>query len=141
MIHYLLDTSTCVFYLRGKLNFNQFVEEPWRERCCISEVTLLELRYGAENSNHPQKHHQAVDVFLSGLTVIPIIKIIDTYAIEKVRLKKMGTPMHDEFDLIIGTSALASDLILVTDNVKHFMNFDQIKIENWSSGKRYIFTS
>jgi tRNA(fMet)-specific endonuclease VapC len=134
-MRYLLDTNICVFYLRGKLDFNQFLEEPWRESCCISEVTILELRYGAENSNNPQKHHQVVDMFLYGLTVIPIVKAIDIYAKEKVRLKKMGTPLHDEFDLIIGASAIANDLTLVTDNVKHFINFKDINIRNWISDK------
>ena len=128
MMRYLLDTNICVFYLRGKL---QFPEKQWWESCCISEVTLLELRYGAENSNNPQKHHQAVDLFLDDLTVIPIIKVIDIYAKEKVRFKKMGTPLHDEFDLIIGATAIANDLILVTDNTKHFKNFEGLKIENW----------
>jgi len=121
-----------VFFLRGKLNFNQFVEEQWRECCCISEVTILELRFGAENSNDPQKHHYVVDVFLSDLKVIPIAKSVDIYAREKVRLRKIGVPMHDEFDLIIGATAISSDLILVTDNVKHFKNFQGLKIENWS---------
>ena len=130
-MYYLLDTNICVFYLRGKLNFNQFISVPWRENCCISEITILELRYGAENSNQPQRHHQAVDAFLYGLTVIPIVKVIDTYTKEKVRLRKMGTPINDEFDLIIGASAIANDLILVTDNAKHFVNFENLKIENW----------
>jgi len=130
-MRYLLDTNICIFYLRRKLNFNHFVKEQWREDCCISEVTVLELRFGAENSNNPQKHHQAVDVFLSGLTILPIVKAIDVYAKEKVRLRKAGNPMHDEFDLIIGASAIANDLILVTDNVKHFRNFEGIKMENW----------
>jgi len=132
MMRYLLDTNVCVFYLRGKLNFNQLLEEQWRDICCISEVTVLELRYGAENSNNPQKHHQAVDVFLDDLTVIPITTAIDIYAKEKVRFKKMGMPLHDEFDLIIGATAIANELILVTDNTKHFKNFDGIKIENWA---------
>jgi tRNA(fMet)-specific endonuclease VapC len=52
-MRFLLDTDICVFYLRGKLHFSQFVEVPWRKACCISEVTVLELRYGAENSNNP----------------------------------------------------------------------------------------
>ena len=128
---YLLDTNICVFHLRCKLNFNQFVDNPWRDICCISEVTVLELRYGAENSNQPQKHHQAVDLFLNGLSVLPVSNAIDTYAKEKVRFRKMGMPMHDEFDLIIGASAISNNLILVTDNVKHFIKFDNIKIDNW----------
>jgi len=131
MMRYLLDTNICVFFLRGKLNFSQFVGVQWRECCCISEVTVLELHYGAENSNNSAKHHNAVDMFLSGLTVVPITGAIDIYAKEKVRLRRAGIPLHDEFDLIIGTSAVANDLILVTDNTKHFKNFENIKIENW----------
>ena len=131
MIRYLLDTNICVSFLRGKLDFKQFVTGAWRDCCCISEVTVLELRYGAENSNNPQKHHHAVDMFLSGLSVIPIVKAINIYAQEKVRLRKIGTPLHDEFDLIIGVSAIANGMVLVTDNVKHFKNLSDIKLENW----------
>lgn len=43
------------FVLRGK-NFTSagwFVEEQWRENCCISDMTILELPYSAENSNYP----------------------------------------------------------------------------------------
>ena len=128
---FLLDTNICVYYLRGRLNFNRFIEESWRDICCISEVTVLELRYGAENSNYPQKHHQAVNLFLNDLSILPITKAVDAYAKEKVRFRKMGIPMHDEFDLIIGASAIFNNLILVTDNVKHFIEFDNIKIDNW----------
>jgi tRNA(fMet)-specific endonuclease VapC len=39
--------------------------------------------------------------------------------------------MHDEFDLLIGVTAISNKLILVTDNVKDFVNIDGIKIENW----------
>jgi len=128
MIRYLLDTNICIFYLRGKYKFD---EVQWRENCCISEITVLELRYGAENSNNPQKHHQAVDMFLNGLSIVSISRSIDVYVKEKVRLRKKGMPLHDEFDLIIGATAIASDLILITDNEKHFSNLDCIKIENW----------
>ena len=132
MMRYLLDTNICIYFLRGKLDFSRFVERPWRECCCISEVTVLELRYGAENSSNPQKHHYAVDLFLSGLKVIPIVKSVDTYAKEKVRFRKAGMPFHDEFDIIIGATAISNDLILITDNVKHFKHFEGIEIDNWS---------
>jgi tRNA(fMet)-specific endonuclease VapC len=131
MIQYLLDTSICVFYLRGKLNFNEFVQNNWREHCCVSEVTVLELHFGAENSNNPQKHHKAVNDFLQGLTIISVDQCALVYSKEKIRFRKIGKPLHDEFDLIIGSSAIAKDLILVTNNVKHFKNFENIKINNW----------
>jgi len=34
-------------------------------------------------------------------------------------------------DLIIGATALHEDLILVTDNVKHFSRIPGLRIENW----------
>ncbi len=65
-MQYLLDTNTCVFFLRGKLNLNQKIKDKGRESCYISEITVVELRYGAENSDNPAKSHKAVDGFRNG---------------------------------------------------------------------------
>jgi len=54
-MHYLLDTSTCVFFLRGKLKMDEYIKSIGREKFYISEVTILELRYGAENSKIRQR--------------------------------------------------------------------------------------
>ena len=62
---YLLDTSTCVFFLRGKINLDSIIKEKGRENCFISEITVLEFRYGAENSMNPKKSHKAVDAFVN----------------------------------------------------------------------------
>lgn len=130
-MQYLLDTSICVFFLRGKLNLDDMIREKGRENCFISEITVIELRYGAENSDHPIKSHKAVDNFVNGLSIIPLFGSIRRYAKEKVRLRKIGKAMHDEFDLLIGATAIENKLTLVTDNVKDFERLDGIKIENW----------
>lgn len=130
---YLLDTSTCVFYLRGKLNLLDIIKEKGRKDFYISEITISELRYGAENSDNPIKTHKLVDSFLDIIAVIPIIGSIKRYAKEKVRLKKLGKPMHDDFDLLIGVTAVENKLVLVTDNIKDFEKIEGIKIENWYS--------
>ncbi|MEQ8554353.1 MAG: hypothetical protein RIC06_00675 [Cyclobacteriaceae bacterium] len=80
---------------------------------------------------NPTKSHKAVDRFINGLTIIPIYSSVRLYAKEKVRLRKIGKPMHDEFDLLIGVSAIENKLTLVTDNVKDFELIEGIKIENW----------
>jgi len=128
---YLLDTSICVFFLRGKLNLDKMVKEVGLEKCYISEITVAELRFGAENSDDPMKSNKAVDIFLKGLTIIPIFGSIKRYAVEKVRLRKIGKPMHDEFDLLIGVTAIENQLILVTDNTKDFKLLNGIQMENW----------
>ena len=128
---YLLDTNICVFFLRGKLNLDGLIKDKGRENCYISEITVVELRYGAENSDNPTQSHKAVDAFLNGLSIIPIFGCIKRYAKEKVRLRRIGKPMHDEFDLLIGVTAIENKLTLVTDNVKDFERLDGIEIENW----------
>ncbi len=133
---YLLDTSTCVFYLRGKLKLNEYIKEKGRENCYISEITIIELRYGAENSDNPTESHKAVDDFLNGLSIIPIFGSIRRYATEKVRLRKLGKLIHDEFDLLIGATAIENELILVTDNIKDFQRLEGIKLENWFRRKK-----
>ena len=130
---YLLDTSTCVFFLRGRLNLDKIFLDRGVENCYISELTIFELKYGAQNSGNPKKSHEAVNRFVGGLKVMPILGIADKYAEVKVQLKKNGTPMHDEFDLIIGLTALENNLTLVTDNVKDFRFIEGLKIENWMS--------
>ncbi len=132
-MQYLLDTNTCIFYLRGKLDLDRIINQKGRENCFISEITVFELRYGAENSDNPAKSHKAVDHFVNGLSIIPIFGSIKRYAKEKVRLKKLGKPMHDEFDLLIGVTSIEHKLILVTDNRKDFERLDGVKIENWFS--------
>ena len=130
-MQYLLDTNICVFFLRGKLNLDELIKEKGRENFSISEVTVFELRYGAENSKEPAKSHRAVDAFVNNLSVIPIFGSVRLYAKEKVRLRKIGKPMHDVFDLLIGVTAINNKLILVTDNIKHFQGLDGIRMENW----------
>jgi tRNA(fMet)-specific endonuclease VapC len=134
-MQFLLDTNTCVFFLRGKLNLDEIIKEKGRENCFISEITVAELLYGAENSDNPAKSHKTVDAFVKGVSIIPIYGSIKRYAKEKVRLKNIGKPMHDEFDLLIGVTAIENKLTLITDNVKDFERLDGIKIENWFKRK------
>ena len=134
-MQYLLDTSICIFFLRGMLDFDDIIRQKGLDNCFISELTVFELKYGAENSDDPKKSHQAVDKFVKGLTVIPIFGIVKEYAETKVYLRKNGTPLHDEFDLIIGVTALANELTLVTDNTKDFRFIKNLKLENWFNRK------
>ena len=110
---------------------DKILKEKGLENCYISEVTVLELRFGAENSKDKDKSHKAVDVFLKGIVIVPIYGSIKKYAEEKVRLNKIGKPQNDEFDLLIGVTAIENKLILVTENKKDFQNLLGIDIENW----------
>lgn len=132
---YLLDTNTCIFFLKGKLSLDEIIKDKGLENCFISEITVAELRFGPENSDNPAKSNKAVDSFISGIAIIPIFGSIKRYAKEKVRLRKAGTPANDEFDLLIGVTAVENKLTLVTDNSKHFTSIAGLKLENWFKRK------
>jgi tRNA(fMet)-specific endonuclease VapC len=131
MIQYILDTNICVFHLRGRLNLNQRLQGNWRDYCCVSEITVLELYYGAANSNNPEKHREAVALFLEGTVELSVSDCATIYAENKAYFRRIGKPLHDEFDLIIGSTAIANGMTLITDNTKHFEIFPEIKIANW----------
>lgn len=128
---YLLDTNICVFYLRGNVAVGRKLHAVGRRACAVSEVTLFELRYGAENSDDPVEGHRRIDRFLRGLEIVPVVDAVMRYAKEKTRLRKLGIPLHDEFDLLIGVTAVEYNHILVTDNTKHFERIEHIQLENW----------
>jgi tRNA(fMet)-specific endonuclease VapC len=54
------------------------------------------------------------------------------YAKEKARLKTKGKIL-DDFDLLIGATAIFNSLILVTKNVSDFDRLEGIIIEDWTS--------
>ncbi len=134
-MRYLLDTNICIFFLRGKLKLDEIIKEKGIANFFISEVTVFELRYGAENSANPNKSHAVLNVFLHGISIIPIFGTLGLYAKEKVRLRRIGKPINDEFDLLIGVTAVENNLILITENVSDFKQIDGINIENWFERK------
>ena len=133
MGQYLLDTNICIFLLRGQYDVDKKIDEVGLENCHISEITMAELKYGAELGRKKgiKQRAQGLDSFLSSIQILPISNAIDLDASEKARLRLAGTPADDDFDLLIGCTAIANDLIMVTENIKDFKNFSNIKLENW----------
>jgi tRNA(fMet)-specific endonuclease VapC len=128
---YLLDTNICIFYMKGLHRLDEKLEKVKSDNCFISEITLAELKFGVENSQNQEKNDKALQKFLSEIQVIPIFQAIDTYAKEKARLKRLGKPV-DDFDLLIGCTAVAWSFIMVTNNTGHFDRIKGIKIEDWT---------
>ena len=127
---YLLDTNICIHLFRGKFNLLEKFLNINFDDCAISEITLAELVFGAENSPNPKKNHKIIDNFSEQIKILPIFNSIPVYAKEKVRLRNKGIMISD-FDLFIGSTAIANELIMITENVNEFERISGIKIENW----------
>jgi len=131
MTKFLLDTDTCIFYLRERSDIVEKISNVGVWNCSISQVTVAELRYGAECSDYHIRRHRQIDELCHNVSIVPINDaIIQVYAIQKARLKNLGLLIPD-FDLIIGATALYHDLVLVTNNTKHFERMPAVQLENW----------
>ena len=127
---YLLDTNICIHFFRGKFNLYGKFQEIGIEDCAISEITLAELVFGAENSSNPRKNLDLIESFSDQVMILPIINAIYLYGKEKARLRSQGRMISD-FDLLIGCTAVEKDLIMVTENMQEFGRIAGIKMENW----------
>lgn len=128
---YLLDTNICIYFLKGKFGLVEIFDKIRFENLYISEITVAELKFGAAKSDRPFRNKIVIDEFANRLKQIPIYSALDIFAEEKARLKKEGNVV-DDFDLLIGSTAIANEMIMVTNNEKHFARLKNIKIENWT---------
>jgi len=129
---YLLDTNICIYFLKAQFNLDQKIEDAGIENCFVSEITIAELKYGVENSSQIIPNREILDKFQNKFTILPIFTALDVYAKEKARLKRKGK-MLDDFDLLIGATAISNNLILATRNISDFDRLDGIKIDDWTS--------
>lgn len=128
---YLLDTNICVHLLRGHAGLRSKIASVGWRHCCISEMTVIELYYGAECSSKVSDNLNLVSEFISAMEIIPINVCIREFCRQKALLRKLGTPIED-FDLLIGTTAKAMGYTLVTANEKHMKRIKDVQIENWA---------
>ena len=83
-----------------------------------------------DNCDRIKENLDLIDRFIRLINIVPFTDSIEFYAQEKNRLRSLGVSIED-FDLLIGSAACSGNLILVTDNVKHFANIKGLAIENW----------
>jgi predicted nucleic acid-binding protein len=128
---YLLDTDTVIHILKGDVvveaNLKHHIHDPIR----IGTITLMELYYGAYKSQRVTSNLAKIRTLENVLEVIPIgEEIAEIFGREKTRLEKKGIPL-DDFDLILGCCALAHNLTLVTNNIRHFRRIEGLQVANW----------
>jgi tRNA(fMet)-specific endonuclease VapC len=131
---YLLDTNICIHLFKGDERLLQKIETANLNQCYLSEITILELMFGVENSAPTRRESNRENLkWLQAAFSGRILLIGDgfaEYARQKVNLKQTGRPIG-EFDLLIGSAAIAHNLVLITRNTKDFVNLSGIRLENW----------
>src|SRR5258706_8071363 len=119
MLTYMLDTDIVSYALDGVRKVAQEVSAYHPSEICISSITLAELQFGAARRGAP-KLKAVIDVFAKTIVVAPFDKAAaERFAIVGTALYAKGTPIG-QFDTLIAAHALSLNLILVTNNTRHF---------------------
>lgn len=127
---YLLDTNICIFCMRGKYEINRKIAIVGIDNCFLSDITVAELYYGAENSDFPEKTIRETEDFISLFHILSFDKALHLFGKEKAHLSSIGRKIEN-FDMAIGAIALRNNMIMVTDNINHLGRIRNITIENW----------
>ena len=61
---------------------------------------------------------------------MPIYDALPIFADQKQTLCEKGE-LIDDFDILIGATAIHGGFVMVTENVKHLNHLSPITIENW----------
>ncbi|MEI7015008.1 type II toxin-antitoxin system tRNA(fMet)-specific endonuclease VapC [Leptospira licerasiae] len=130
---YLLDTNICIFLIKKK---NQIVLDKLKKNLnkglFISSLTLAELEFGIENSEHKEKNRVSLIEFLSIFDILPFEQSdAQAFGIIKADLKKSGN-LIGSIDTLLAAQALSRDLVFVTNNTKEFNRVKNLKVEDWS---------
>ncbi|MEW6409203.1 MAG: type II toxin-antitoxin system VapC family toxin [Nitrospirota bacterium] len=117
MPDYLLDTTAIIDYLRDKSGVPELLERFSREGglLCCSPVSIVEVYTGMKD-----KEKADTDEFLNSLECYEIDREIAKLAGElKREYSKKGITISTP-DVLISAIAIKRNLILVTNNVRHF---------------------
>ena len=127
---YLLDTCICIHFLQNRPEVVKKIQQIGWDKCCIAEATIGELLCGVRDDGRKARNVNIIESFVSDIEVVPTGLAIREYAKQKRALQSQGRPIED-FDILIGASAIVAKAIMVTENVGHLERLNPIKIENW----------
>lgn len=139
---YMLDTNICSYIIKHRplevlAKFNTLQIDD----CCISSITYAELKYWvarnkrlhikSQNQGIPKINEQVINNFVSHLDIIEFdAHAADVYAEIRDAIEANGLIVGNA-DLLIGAHAISLNSILVTNNIKDFIHFPTIQLENW----------
>ncbi|MBI4540450.1 MAG: type II toxin-antitoxin system VapC family toxin [Gemmatimonadetes bacterium] len=130
---WLLDTNVLIRAARGQPpGVRNRLGEVSPEDVAVSSVSLAELWYAAEKSEHPARKRASWSEFLEPFEILPF----DRPAAEqhaRVRYALRRNPIGDR-DLLIAAIALANGLTVVTQNTREFGRVPGLAMEDWSTG-------
>lgn len=132
---YLLDTNICIYIINEKPKkvLEKFERYPVHE-FGMSSITHAELQYGVQKSKQKGQNQNALDEFLTPLTILPFHgrNVVVHYGKLRAALESKGR-IIGPLDMLIAAHALSLNMTIISNNIKEFSRVPGLKCENWVS--------
>jgi tRNA(fMet)-specific endonuclease VapC len=130
-LRYLIDTDWAIHYMNGEAQTVERLAEFQPDGIGISVVSLAELWDGIWYSRDREGSEIGLREFLRTVTLLPLDEEAGRrFGRERGRLRALHQLIGD-VDLLIGATALSHDLILLTNNRRHFEMIEGLRLVSW----------
>jgi predicted nucleic acid-binding protein len=127
-----LDSDTLSYFLAENSKIVQRVKENIKDGTilAISSVGAYEILKGLQYRGNKRKAARFQSL-LEYIEVVPFsIEFVPIAAGIYAELRKSGITIGDA-DILIASTVIATNSILVTNNKKHYENIQSLNLENW----------
>ena len=130
-MRFLIDTNIIIYSLKNagyvKDNFLKYKDDEMS----LSVISYGELVFGAKKSGSVEKNLKTVEYIKSIFTLVDVTSdVMDVFGEIKAKIQKTGR-IIDDMDLLIASTAISENMILVTHNTKHFEKIPNLQIQDW----------
>ncbi|MEA2038380.1 MAG: type II toxin-antitoxin system VapC family toxin [Thermodesulfobacteriota bacterium] len=127
-----LDTNIITAFLKNDSRVVERVSDylEFFDKLTINIISYYEILRGLKDLGNEEKLCR-FDSFIQENELVFITKDTIKKAAEiYAYLKKEGNLIEDA-DILMASTAIAEDLVLITNNIKHFKRVKDLEIENW----------
>ena len=128
----LVDTNIVSAFMRGNRSVVQKVDEylSFHDTLSISVITYYEIMRGLKALSNANK----LKSFKGFMSACDILRL-DSFVAERASdiydaLRKAGRLVEDA-DILIAATAMENNLVVVTDNIRHFERVNGLAVVNW----------
>jgi predicted nucleic acid-binding protein len=127
-----LDTNIITAFLKNDLRVVQRVSDCLElfEKLTINIISYYEILRGLKDLGNEEKL-KWFEGFIQENELVSIRKdTVEKAAEIYVYLKKEGNLIEDA-DILMASTAIVEDLVLITNNIKHFKRVKGLRVDNW----------
>lgn len=129
----LIDTDIVSYFLKGNekvfIKFQEYLKHF--DSINISIITYYEIISGLTFKN-ASKQLEIFENFCSTASILNITKDSIKSSAEIYSNQRIKGEAIDDIDILIAGVALSNNLVLVTNNIRHFGKIGELQIENWN---------